>query len=497
MLLAGGTTGVAGARLRPGLWLTIGIALIVIGVALAAFIERVGGVQLSDVRWKGPDGTTFSALLYRPAAATPQHPAPGVLAVHGYINTRETQDAFAIEFARRGYVVLALDQRGHGYSGGGATQKGFGGPEGLSYLRHPALRGQGQHRHGGPLHGRLDHPGRRRRDARRLQGAGAGGLLHRQAFAKEGTATWPRNLALVYSRFDEFAPLMWARPRPPTWAPRPRPRRCSARRRRSNPARPTAQSRRGTARRLTQPVATHPGDHISRHAVGDAIDWFAQTLQGGTPPVVRRPDLGVEGDRHRAGAGGHGGPDAGLFDLFLSLPLFADLRGAPSAAMTPVTGRWWTLWGLTAFVPALTYYLLPLGVAFIKPSAIFPQSITNALMIWAIVNVVLGLIFGVALGAKRRDPPPRWALSALIAGAVVAVLYLVTVLAGLVQVDFRFWVVALKPFSGRQAIAALSYVIPFTVFVLVASAAWRASLAAPRRGHYAGRRARWPSGSWC
>jgi hypothetical protein len=51
---------------------------------------------------------------------------------------------------------------------------------------------------------------------------------------------------------------------------------------------------------------------------------------------------------------------------------------------------------------------------------------------------------------------------------VVGLLYGVVALAGLVQVDFRFWVVALKPFSGRQAIAALSYVIPFTLFVLVA-----------------------------
>ena len=28
----------------------------------------------------------------------------------------------------------------------------------------------------------------------------------------------------------------------------------------------------GTARLLTQPVATHPGDHISHAAIGDALD---------------------------------------------------------------------------------------------------------------------------------------------------------------------------------------------------------------------------------
>ena len=42
---------------------------------------------------------------------------------------------FAIEFARRGYVVLALDQTGHGYSGGAAFSNGFGGPDGLDVVR--------------------------------------------------------------------------------------------------------------------------------------------------------------------------------------------------------------------------------------------------------------------------------------------------------------------------------------------------------------------------
>jgi fermentation-respiration switch protein FrsA (DUF1100 family) len=67
-----------------------------------------------DVRFIGTGGSPMSALLYVPPGATAAAPAPGILAVHGYINSRETQSGFAIEFARRGYVVLALDQTGHG-----------------------------------------------------------------------------------------------------------------------------------------------------------------------------------------------------------------------------------------------------------------------------------------------------------------------------------------------------------------------------------------------
>ena len=484
MALAGGTTGVAGARLRPGLWLAVGAILIVLGVALAALVERAGGVSISDIRFKGADGTTFSALLYRPAAATPEHPAPGVLAVHGYINTRETQDAFAIEFARRGYVVLALDQRGHGYSGGAATKKGFGGPEGLTYLRalpfvDKANIGLEGHSMGGwtILAAAAVMP-----DAYKaivLEGSSTG-----KPFAKEGTPTWPRNLALVYSRFDEFAPLMWGAPKATDVGATAKAKTLFGTPDTIQPGKVYGDIAAGTARRLTQPIATHPGDHISKAAVADAADWFAQTLTGGTPRARGDQIWWWKEIGTGLALGGMAALTLGLFDLFLGLPFFADLRGTPSAATTPVTWRWWTLWALATFVPAVTYYLLPLGAQLMKPSAIFPQSITNALMIWAIVNVVLGLIFGAVLGAKRRDPAPRWALSALMAVLVVAVLYLVTVLAGLVQVDFRFWVVALKPFSGAQAVAALSYVIPFTVFVLVAFRGVASLARGPSRGHY-------------
>jgi hypothetical protein len=54
----------------------------------------------------------MSALLYIPPGATAQTPAPGILATgHRCIISREIQDGFAIEFARRGHVVLAALHR--------------------------------------------------------------------------------------------------------------------------------------------------------------------------------------------------------------------------------------------------------------------------------------------------------------------------------------------------------------------------------------------------
>ncbi|MBV9457407.1 MAG: alpha/beta hydrolase, partial [Bradyrhizobium sp.] len=111
-----------------------GAILILVGSLLAYFTQTSGGIQIRDIRFAGAKGNTMSALLYVPPNATAQTPAPGILAVHGYINSRETQDGFVIEFARRGYVVLALDQTGHGYSDPPSFANGFGGPDGLAYL---------------------------------------------------------------------------------------------------------------------------------------------------------------------------------------------------------------------------------------------------------------------------------------------------------------------------------------------------------------------------
>ena len=185
------------------------LSLVFGGALLAHFVQTSGGVQLRDVRFQGTGGLTMSALLYVPPNATPDTPAPGVLAVHGYINSRETQSPYAIELARRGYVVLALDQTGHGYSSPPSFANGYGGPDGLTYLRGLDIVDKSQivlegHSMGGWAS--LIAAGAQR-DAYRsivVSGSSTGTLG-----APDGDATFPRNLGLVVARFDEFSGLMW------------------------------------------------------------------------------------------------------------------------------------------------------------------------------------------------------------------------------------------------------------------------------------------------
>ena len=449
--------------MRKGWWLfLVGLALVLGGSWQASRIQTAGGIAVHDIRFRSPAGTVMSALLYVPRGATAATPAPGILAVHGYINSRETQDGFAIEFARRGYVVLALDQTGHGYSGGPAFSEGFGGPAALAYLRglrivDKANIGLEGHSMGGwtVLAAAAAMPDGYR--AMVLEGSSTG-----KPFAADGTPTWPRNLALVFSRYDEFSKIMWDVDRVLDVA-------SSAKLQAVFgvstivPGTIYGSIADGSARRLTQPATTHPGDHFSHAAIGDAIDWFGQTLKGGTPlPANDQIWLGKE---IATGAAliGFFAIVVASFDLLLALPLFAPLRRSPPAGAAR-DGHWWRQFALMALVPAITFFPAFILVTLaLPPSALLPQTVTTQVMLWGLINAGITLLqwrFG-----KSRLPTaaPHWLLAGLLALAAVAVGYAVlAAMAAWFTVDFRFWVVALKPLSLDQFRTALVYLIPIT-----------------------------------
>ena len=71
------------------------------------------------------DAGRLTYMLYTPDTATEDSPAPGVLLLHGYQNDHETCAAYAIELARRGAVVMALDEYGHGSTSAGLLSRGY------------------------------------------------------------------------------------------------------------------------------------------------------------------------------------------------------------------------------------------------------------------------------------------------------------------------------------------------------------------------------------
>jgi len=474
----------------------VGAVIIVLGGLLAHFTQTTNGIRIEDVRFKGAKGNTMSALVYIPANATEKTPAPGILAVHGYINSRETQDGFAIEFARRGYVVVALDQTGHGYSDPPAFANGFGGPDGLAYLRslpyvdkdNIGLEG---HSMGGwtVLAAASAMP-----DAYKsivLEGSSTG-----KPFAAEGTPTWPRNLAIVFSQYDEFSLIMWGSEYAKNVSQSTKLVALFGATGPVVPGRIYGDIGKGTARVLYTPAVTHPADHFSHEAIGYSLEWFSRTLSGGTPlsptdQIWVRKELGT-----LIALIGFVPFLLGAFELLLEQPAFAGLRGAQSvaggagaAAAAQPGPRWWAAFWITALLPALTYYpAFALGNAVLPASRFLPQVFTNDIALWALINMVITLAL-LPLLPKAPASNRLIGQSVLIAILTVAIGYLAVWLADIVfKIDFRFWVVALKFPSSTQWLIALLYVVPFTLFFVVALHAQHRNFSRPgasAAGHYA------------
>ena len=473
----------------PRVLFWLGALLVLVGGLIAFFTQTAGRtVAVRDVRFMGANGAQLSALLYIPRGVSAKTPAPGILAVHGYINSREAQADFATEFARRGYVVLSMDQAGHGYSDSPAFAGGFGGPAGLAYLRSLDLVDKNNiglegHSMGGwtVLAAASAYPDGYK--AMVLEGSSTG-----SGFAAEGTPTYPRNLGLVYSKYDEFSVLMWEVARAQDVTGSAKLKKVFGTGETITPGKLYGDLQAGTARMLFTPATTHPGDHLSREAIGDAVTWFGRALTGGralptTNQIWPWKEFGTT-----LGWVGFVLLVLGTGGLLLGTPYFAGLRRTPGEPRGMLGGGWWLGVVLTLAIPIFTYFpFFHLADRIIKANAFWPQTITTEIMVWAVLNAIISLVlFLVWRATSRRTRPsgaqdyglagPRgleWGdigRSALLALAAVGVGYLSLVLTDFFfKVDYRFWFVGLKLMNGGQFRIFLCYLIPFTLYALMAA----------------------------
>ncbi|WP_404374191.1 alpha/beta hydrolase family protein [Sphingomonas sp. MMS24-J45] len=412
----------------------------------------------------------MSALLYVPDTATAARKAPGILAVHGYINSRETQDGFSIEFARRGYVVLALDQTGHGYSGGKAFSNGFGGPDGLKYLRSLPMVDTNQiglegHSMGGwtVLAAAAAMP-----DAYRaivLEGSSTGA-----PYAREGSPAWPRNLALVFSRYDEFSKIMWGSDRAvdvPSGSAKLK--QVFGTSETIAPGKVYGSIAAGTARVLYQPATTHPGVHISTVAIGHATDWFARTLTGGTPRPASDQIWYWKEIATGVSLIGFVLLVLGSFDLLVRSTPFAGLRHEPSVSRAVRDRRWRRGYWLTLLVPTLLFYPCFIAVYLLVPAnPVLPQTVTTQVAVWALVCAGAGVALRRFGPTDVRQEERRWFPALGIALATTAIAYAaVFAVDRLFGTDLRFWILAVKWPDARHWGIALIYVVPISVAFLI------------------------------
>ncbi len=92
------------------------VLMLLCGIAVSAVQTSGGKVVMRELAIETDSGYTMSAYLLIPKAATADNPAPAIVTSHGYLNNKEMTDANYVELARRGFVVLAIDQPDHGDS---------------------------------------------------------------------------------------------------------------------------------------------------------------------------------------------------------------------------------------------------------------------------------------------------------------------------------------------------------------------------------------------
>ena len=257
------------------------VAIMVGSVVIASLVQRdCGRVEVTNLTYENYNGISVRAKLLRPVEATEKNPMPGAVHIHGYQNNRETGDAYCIELARRGVVVLNIDAIGRGNSGmpndpkDSDFDKTYGGLTSLKVLRslpfvNPKSVGMLGHSLGAEMAYQvaLGDPG-----VKAL-------VISGFAYTLAATDTNPKNMLMIIGRWDEFRKRMTGtRDIEKEWMSTPQTKKVI----------PVADPRigvtygdfeQGTARRVYVPRTIHFMESHDRGSISEMLEWMRKALR--------------------------------------------------------------------------------------------------------------------------------------------------------------------------------------------------------------------------
>ena len=108
------------------------MAVVLLAGMMASWIQTSGGrVRVHDIKIPTQNGQWVVGDLFRPLSATAENPAPLVVVVPGFQRSKEALANISIELARRGIVVISIDPYAQGRSSSStsrmaATTEGYG-----------------------------------------------------------------------------------------------------------------------------------------------------------------------------------------------------------------------------------------------------------------------------------------------------------------------------------------------------------------------------------
>lgn len=368
----------------------VSIAILLGSVVIASLIQRdFGRVEVTNIAYPNYNGIVIRAKLFRPLLASLQTPVPGIVYSHGYQNNRETSDAYCLELARRGFVVLEIDAIGRGNSGEPNNPKGpdfdktFGVFSSFQFLKTlPFVSRDSLGLMGHSLGGEWAYSvALREPDVKALVFSGF-------AYRMDASATNPKNMLMIIGKWDEFRKRMTGtRDIEKEWMNTPQSKKViPVERPRLNET--YGDFSQGTARRVFVPRVTHVQESHNRAAIAEALAWMKKALN---PPPQRWIDpeqqlwpikewatlmamLACFTSMMFLGA------------LLLKLDFFNSLQGLPSPKYTCPLESFFRLAGLNGilmwlYLP-LIFVLFGLHVYVVRIDQVFPMMMVNGTVWW-------------------------------------------------------------------------------------------------------------------
>lgn len=378
------------------------VAIMVGSFVVASLVQRdFGRVDVTNVIYENYNGIPVRAKLLRPVDATKENPMPGVVHIHGYQNNRETGDAYCIELARRGFVVLNIDAIGRGNSGmpndpkDPKFDKTYGGLTSLKVLRSlsfvdPEFVGMLGHSLGAEMAYQiaLGDPG--------VKGLVISGF----AYTLAASDTKPKNMLMIIGKWDEFRQRMTGtRDIEKEWM-------STAQTRKVIPvASPQigvtyGDFEQGTARRVYVPRTIHFMESHDRGSIGEMVEWMRKALR---PPENLWIDSMNQtwAIKEWATLVAMLACFASLLPLgriFLGMKFFSPIQGAPAGKYASSMKSYLKFSGINGllmwlYLP-LIFVLFGVHVYLVRIDGVFPMMMTNGVVWWFFwINVIGFFLF--------------------------------------------------------------------------------------------------------
>jgi len=467
------------------LWGNFILSLLIIlgGSLLTWYMDTSGGtvkVKLTD--FVGENGNLMHARLYIPSGVTSVNPAPGVLFMHGGDASSDKYSMFSVELSRRGYVVLNLDMRGHGFSEGpaelpfgGTPEHGMGGPDGLKYLRsldivdkeNIAIAG---HSMGGSAteYAAMRYP------------EDYSSIVLIGAQPNPAIASTQRNTAVIIALDD--TQLSGGSESSKVYLPFTGLNNVEE----IESGKIYGSIEDGTARVIYNINTVHNAEYITPEVIEKTVDWIQKTINS---PNYIEPSNQVWFWRYIGSTIALGGAIffmLRLGALLLSTSYFKTLID-PLPEFKGFKGKsWWLPAFLTAVIgPATLFFFHGLTA---KSPAIWPYARITGIMGWtflvAIVTVAL-ILFNkfvskglkditadnLGLTWKKKFDWVKIGKSLLLAISVIACTYLlVAIVYDVFHIDFRMWNEGLRLMTLSRIGSVVAYVVPFMLAYIIFSA---------------------------